>query len=77
MGRPFVDPRVHYVGVSYLRKFDARELSAIEDVFVIQHKDLPLAVLVPYADYLQMQSFANKASLDDALKIIKEAKPHA
>lgn len=53
---PMIDPNVRYVGVPSLRKLNAELLQAMSDTLVIQHNDVPIAVLVPYSVFLAMQT---------------------
>jgi hypothetical protein len=53
---PYIDPDVHFVGVSKLRGFTADRLRTLTGAYVFQDaNDCPLCVLLPYATYLAMQ----------------------
>ncbi len=54
---PVIDPDVKFVGVSKLRDLNATKLRDIaQTTYVFQDKDQPLAVLLSYDRYLEMQS---------------------
>ena len=60
---PNIDPRIHAVGTSAIRKFDAAFLRKIgDDVYLIQEGDKPLAVLLGYDAYLIAQQLAKEES---------------
>jgi hypothetical protein len=52
---PVIDPNVKYVGVSKLRELNASKLKETDDTFVLQDNDQPLAVLVKYRKFMEMQ----------------------
>ncbi|HEY7218990.1 MAG TPA: hypothetical protein VH985_11440 [Candidatus Binatia bacterium] len=52
---PYIDPQVQHVGVSKLRSLNATNLSTLDKTLVIQDNDTPLAVLLTYEQFLQMQ----------------------
>jgi hypothetical protein len=52
---PVIDPNVKYVGVSKLRELNATKLKETEDTLVFQDNDQPLAVLLTYAKFMEMQ----------------------
>jgi predicted transcriptional regulator len=52
---PVIDPNVKYVGVSKLREMNASKLKETDDTFVLQDNDQPLAVLVKYRKFMEMQ----------------------
>ena len=64
---PVIDPSVKYVGVSKLREMNATKLKETDDTFVLQDNDQPLAVLVKYRKFMEMQqqimSFLNTIDL--------------
>jgi predicted transcriptional regulator len=64
---PVIDPNVKYVGVSKLRQMNATKLKETDDTFVLQDNDQPLAVLVKYPKFMEMQqqlmSFLNTIDL--------------
>lgn len=53
---PRVDPKVQYVGVSKLRTLNATVLHGLDRTLVIQDDDKPLAVVLSYEQFLQMQN---------------------
>lgn len=52
---PVIDPNIKYVGVSKLRQLNATKLKETDDTFVLQDNDQPLAVLVKYRKFMEMQ----------------------
>lgn len=52
---PYVDPTVAHVGISKLRTLNAERLRNIKKTWVIQENDEPVAVVLKYEDFLQMQ----------------------
>jgi predicted transcriptional regulator len=52
---PVIDPTIKYVGVSKLRELNATKLKETTDTFVLQDNDQPLAVLVSYRTFMEMQ----------------------
>jgi hypothetical protein len=58
MAIPIIDERIKHVGPATLRKMDALKLRGLREVMVIQDGDEPLAVLIPYYMYLEMQKEA-------------------
>lgn len=50
-----IDPNVKYVGVSKLRELNAAKLKQTEDTLVFQDNDQPLAVLLTYAKFMEIQ----------------------
>lgn len=52
---PVIDPNVKHVGVSKLRELNATKLKNSEETFVIQDNDQPLAVLLTYRKFMEMQ----------------------
>jgi hypothetical protein len=54
-GVPYIDPNVEHVGVSRLRRLNAGNLRSIDKALVIQDKDIPLAVLLSYDQFLTLQ----------------------
>jgi hypothetical protein len=67
---PYIDENVEHVGVSRLRSLNATNLRNIDKTFVIQENDKPLAVLLSYDQFLNMQrqlvSVANTLELISA-----------
>lgn len=53
---PRVDPNVQYVGVSKLRQLNATNLHRLDKTLVIQDDDKPLAVVLSYEQFLEMQN---------------------
>jgi hypothetical protein len=53
-----IDPQVHYVGASFLRKVNATFLRNLRsEVYVLQNsKDEPLQVLIGYEQFMQIQA---------------------
>lgn len=50
-----IDPRVHYVGASFLRKLNATKLRELGDeVYVFQCPE-PVQVLLSYENFMRMQ----------------------
>ena len=48
---PYIDPRVHCVGVSSLRAMTAGKLASMkDDIYLLQQGDKPLAVIVSLQD---------------------------
>lgn len=54
-GIPVIDPNVQYVGVSKLRTLNADKLGSLDKTLVIQDDDKPLAVVLSYDQFLNMQ----------------------
>ena len=52
---PLIDPSVKHVGVSKLRELNVAKLRNTEDTLVIQDNDQPLAVLLTYQKFLEIQ----------------------
>ena len=52
---PYIDERVKHVGVSRLRTLNASNLREFNETLVIQDADEPLAVVLPYEQFLAMQ----------------------
>ncbi|MGB0035819.1 MAG: hypothetical protein WBP79_10130 [Candidatus Acidiferrales bacterium] len=52
---PVIDPNVRHVGVSKLREWNAAKLKENVLTFVIQDNDQPLAVLLTYEKFMEMQ----------------------
>ena len=51
----YINPHVRNVGISKLRSLNASKLRDMDKTLVIQENDQPLAVLVRYEEYLDMQ----------------------
>jgi len=61
---PVIDPRVRHVGVSKLRQINATELkrqSEKQETLVIQVDDTPVAVIIGYEAYIDIQKMAMTA----------------
>lgn len=53
---PYIDPNVQFVGVSKLRQLNATALNDLDNkTLVIQENDKPLAVVLSYDQFLEMQ----------------------
>ncbi len=52
---PVIDPNVKHVGVSKLRELNATKLRDLDKTLVIQDDDTPLAVVLSYEQFLEMQ----------------------
>lgn len=52
---PYIDPNVEHVGVSKLRSLNAATLRKSSKALVIQDNSEPLAVLLTYGQFLEMQ----------------------
>ena len=52
---PVIDPSVRHVGVSKLRELNVAKLRQNDETLVIQDNDQPLAVLLAYDKFLEMQ----------------------
>jgi len=50
-----LDPNVKYVGVSKLRELNTAKLKETEDTLVFQDNDEPLAVLLTYGKFMEIQ----------------------
>lgn len=50
-----IDPRVHYVGMTALRTLSFDRLPT-DEIYVLQDHGKPVAVLVPYELYMDMQT---------------------
>ena len=69
---PVIDPNLKYVGVSKLREMNATKLKETEDTFVLQDNDQPLAVLVKYRKFMEMQQ--QLMSVLNTIDLLMEAK---
>jgi predicted transcriptional regulator len=56
---PTIDPKVKHVGVSKLRLLNASKLRQTDDTFVIQDNDEPIAVLLTYDRFMEIQYLLN------------------
>ena|SRR2546423_730965 len=54
-GIPVIDPNVRHVGVSKLRQLSADRLRSLDKTLVIQDDDTPLAVVLSYEQFMEMQ----------------------
>ena len=55
-GIPRIDPNVQYVGVTKLRSLNATNLQGLSKTLVIQDNEQPLAVVISYDKFLEMQT---------------------
>lgn len=55
-GVPVIDPTVRYVGVSKLRELKADKLRSLDQTLVIQDDEQPLAVVLSYDQFMEMQN---------------------
>jgi hypothetical protein len=53
---PYVDPTVQHVGVTKLRSLNVTQLRDLDKTLVIQDNDKPLAVLLRYEHFMEMQA---------------------
>jgi hypothetical protein len=53
---PVIDPSVRYVGVSKLRELKAATLRQLKETLVVQDEKQPLAVILSYKQFLNIQS---------------------
>jgi hypothetical protein len=63
MSAPFIDKRVKHVGVSKLREMTCgflRQMSQERLVYVLQDNDEPLAVILSYEMFMQIQGTIEK-----------------
>lgn len=69
-GVPIIDPTVRYVGVSKLRELKAEKLRSLHQTLVIQDDEKPLAVVLSYDQFLEMQNERDQilATLETLLK---------
>jgi hypothetical protein len=56
---PYIDERVEHVGITRLRSLNVSSLRDNEKTLVIQDNDKPLAVLLPYEQFMAMQKQMN------------------
>lgn len=68
---PTIDPQVKHVGVSHLRKLNAKTLRTLQGALVICENSEPLAVVVTYAMFLRIQQTTAK-SLESISGILKD-----
>ena len=59
-GIPVIDPNVQHVGVSKLRLLNASKLRTLDKTLVIQDDDKPLAVVLSYEQFMEMQQEREK-----------------
>lgn len=57
---PRIDPRIEHVGLTRLRSLSAANLRQQKNVLVIRDGEEPLAVMVPYAEYMRIQGMLDK-----------------
>jgi hypothetical protein len=60
MADPRIDPRVHHVGMTTLRTLSMDSLPE-DEIYVLQGRGRPVAVLMPYQMFLEMQTAAASA----------------
>ena len=51
---PWIDPEINYMNFSELAKSGSKQLAG--KTFIIMKNDEPVAVLVPYKQYLELQA---------------------
>jgi PHD/YefM family antitoxin component YafN of YafNO toxin-antitoxin module len=69
---PVIDPSIKHVGVSKLRELNATALKETDDTFVIQDNNTPLAVLLSYEKFLNMQQ--ELMSVINTLELLTDSK---
>ncbi len=69
---PVIDPSIKHVGVSKLRELNATALKETDDTFVIQDNNTPLAVLLTYEKFLDMQQ--ELMSVINTLELLTDSK---
>jgi hypothetical protein len=72
MSVPVIDPRVKYVGSRKLRSLKGPELTALNDageILVVQEADTPVAVVIGFKAYVEMQQ-----AIAGATKVAEGAK---
>jgi len=69
---PVIDPSIKQVGVSKLRELNATALKETDDTFVIQDNNTPLAVLLTYEKFLNMQQ--ELMSVINTLELLTDSK---
>lgn len=52
---PYIDPTIEHVGLTKLRSLNGTVLSSLDHAIVIQDNNKPLAILMPYEQFLNMQ----------------------
>jgi hypothetical protein len=52
---PYLDPSVQHVGISKLRALNVTQLRDLDKTLVIQDNDKPLAVLLKYEHFMEIQ----------------------
>jgi hypothetical protein len=57
---PTIDPSTHHFGVSHLRQLNADKLRTLDTIWVIHANNEPIAVVIPYQRFLEMQSDLEK-----------------
>lgn len=57
---PFIDVRVEHIGVSRLRLLNVTGLKKLHATLVIRDGATPLAVIVPYARYIELQTMLER-----------------
>ena len=51
---PQIDPRIRAVGLSFLRQLKEEALSGTDYFYLIQGRNIPLAVVMPYDVYMKI-----------------------
>lgn len=65
MNAVLIDDRVKHIGISKIRQMNTdflREFARTDNLIVLRESDEPLAVLVPYAQYLELLNKAQAES---------------
>jgi translation initiation factor IF-3 len=60
---PYLDPNVQHVGISRLRALNVTQLRDLDKTLVIQDNDKPLAVLLKYEHFMEIQKRLNTDEL--------------
>lgn len=68
MAIPIIDDRIRHVGVSALRGLNAKTLRELKDVLVLQVDEQPVAVLIPWDIYMEIQKALWPSSLLPSLE---------
>jgi hypothetical protein len=81
---PYIDPSISDIGVSQLRKLNATDLRNGKKTLVVRDKNVPLAVVLRYEQFLAMQGkleaaqktldlLAKRADVHAILESLKDA----
>lgn len=57
---PRIDPRIEHVGLTRVRAMNGAALRSQKNILVIQDGNEPLAVMVPYAEYMRIQGILDR-----------------